>query len=44
MSTTARAAALRSRTTTADPIELEARHGAHNYHPLPVVISRSEGV
>jgi ornithine--oxo-acid transaminase len=44
MSTTARAAALRSRTTTADPIELEARHGAHNYHPLPVVISRGEGV
>jgi ornithine--oxo-acid transaminase len=45
MSTTARAAALRSRTTTTtDPIELEARHGAHNYHPLPVVISRGEGV
>jgi ornithine--oxo-acid transaminase len=44
MSTTARAAALRSRTTATDPIELETRHGAHNYHPLPVVISRGEGV
>jgi ornithine--oxo-acid transaminase len=25
-------------------IELEARHGAHNYHPLPVVLARGEGV
>jgi ornithine--oxo-acid transaminase len=25
-------------------MELEARHGAHNYHPLPVVLSRGEGV
>ena len=25
-------------------IELEDRHGAHNYHPLPVVLSRGEGV
>jgi len=25
-------------------INLEERHGAHNYHPLPVVISRGEGV
>ena len=25
-------------------IELENRHGAHNYHPLPVVLSRGEGV
>ena len=23
---------------------LEQRHGAHNYHPLPVVLSRGEGV
>ncbi len=23
---------------------LEAEHGAHNYHPLPVVLSRGEGV
>jgi len=25
-------------------IELEGNHGAHNYHPLPVVLSRGEGV
>lgn len=25
-------------------IDLEARYGAHNYHPLPVVLSRGEGV
>lgn len=25
-------------------IDLENRHGAHNYHPLPVVIDRGEGV
>jgi ornithine--oxo-acid transaminase len=25
-------------------IELESRHGAHNYHPLPVVLTRGEGV
>src|SRR4030043_365534 len=25
-------------------IELEERYGAHNYHPLDVVISRGEGV
>ena len=25
-------------------IELEQRHGAHNYHPLPVVLTRGEGV
>lgn len=25
-------------------IDLENRHGAHNYHPLPVVLSRGEGV
>ena len=24
-------------------IELEERYGAHNYHPLPVVLSRGEG-
>ena len=27
-----------------DYIELEQRYGAHNYHPLPVVISRAKGV
>src|SRR5688572_26189393 len=25
-------------------IELEDKYGAHNYHPLPVVLSRGEGV
>ena len=25
-------------------MDLEARYGAHNYHPLPVVLSRGEGV
>lgn len=25
-------------------IDLEDRHGAHNYHPLPVVLERGEGV
>ncbi len=27
-----------------DAITLENQHGAHNYHPLPVVLSRGEGV
>lgn len=27
-----------------EAIELEERYGAHNYHPLPVVLSRGEGV
>ena len=25
-------------------IEKESKYGAHNYHPLPVVLSRGEGV
>jgi len=25
-------------------MEMESRYGAHNYHPLPVVLSRGEGV
>lgn len=25
-------------------IDLEEKHGAHNYHPLPVVLSRGQGV
>jgi ornithine--oxo-acid transaminase len=29
---------------TAQIIEQNERHGAHNYHPLPVVIERAEGV
>lgn len=30
--------------SSADAIALEQKHGAHNYHPLPVVLSRGEGV
>ena len=30
--------------STLEAIELEARYGAHNYHPLPVVLTRGEGV
>jgi ornithine--oxo-acid transaminase len=29
---------------TQDFVELESRYGAHNYHPLDVVIERTEGV
>ena len=29
---------------TAYFLELEEKHGAHNYHPLPVVLERGEGV
>ena len=32
------------KTTSLDFISLEEKHGAHNYHPLPVVLSRGEGV
>ncbi|MFK7050233.1 MULTISPECIES: ornithine--oxo-acid transaminase [Flavobacterium] len=30
--------------TSAEAIGLEDKHGAHNYHPLPVVLSKGEGV
>ncbi len=30
--------------TSAELMELENRHGAHNYHPLPVVLAKGEGV
>lgn len=30
--------------TSKDYIALDERYGAHNYHPLPVVISWAEGV
>lgn len=29
---------------TKDYIELEEKYGAHNYHPLPVVLSKGEGI
>jgi ornithine--oxo-acid transaminase len=31
-------------TRTDELIQLEDKHGAHNYHPLPVVLDRGEGV
>ena len=33
-----------STTRTTHYIELEDKYGAHNYHPLPVVLSKGEGV
>jgi ornithine--oxo-acid transaminase len=30
--------------TAADAISLEEKYGAHNYHPLPVVLTKGEGV
>jgi ornithine--oxo-acid transaminase len=30
--------------SSADYIALEDKHGAHNYHPLPVVLTKGEGV
>lgn len=30
--------------TSQEAIELEEKYGAHNYHPLPVVLERGEGV
>ncbi|MCK5133202.1 MAG: ornithine--oxo-acid transaminase [Candidatus Sabulitectum sp.] len=30
--------------TSKEAIELEHRYGAHNYHPLPVVLAKGEGV
>src|SRR4051812_17187237 len=31
-------------TLAEEMMSMEARYGAHNYHPLPVVLSRGEGV
>ena len=31
-------------TSSQEAMALESRHGAHNYHPLPVVLARGEGV
>ena len=30
--------------TSEKAIELEAKYGAHNYHPLPVVLSKGQGI
>ncbi len=35
---------LDTRMSTQDYVELEERYGAHNYHPLDVVIERAQGV
>lgn len=34
----------KTKMTAADYMEKESRFGAHNYHPLPVVLERGEGV
>ena len=34
----------KSTISTAEAIALEDKYGAHNYHPLPVVLCRGEGV
>lgn len=35
---------MESKHTAKELMELENRYGAHNYHPLPVVLERGEGV
>jgi ornithine--oxo-acid transaminase len=35
---------LNTATATQKAIELEDKYGAHNYHPLPVVLAKGEGV
>jgi ornithine--oxo-acid transaminase len=35
---------LLDKVSTAEAIALEDKYGAHNYHPLPVVLSQGEGV
>jgi len=37
-------AVLKQQVTSQQAIELEDKHGAHNYHPLPVVLAKGEGV
>ncbi|MFO8067448.1 MAG: ornithine--oxo-acid transaminase [Bacteroidales bacterium] len=34
----------KNKITAKEAIALEDKHGAHNYHPLPVVLSKGEGV
>ncbi|WP_348666977.1 ornithine--oxo-acid transaminase [uncultured Polaribacter sp.] len=36
--------AVLNKLTSQEAIELENKHGAHNYHPLPVVLNKGEGV
>ena len=35
---------LKAQATSAELMALEDKHGAHNYHPLPVVLSKGKGV
>ncbi len=35
---------LQAKTLAQKAIELEDKYGAHNYHPLPVVLSKGEGI
>ena len=35
---------IETKMSSAEAIALEDKHGAHNYHPLPVVLDRGEGV
>jgi len=35
---------VKEKITSKEAIELEDKYGAHNYHPLPVVLSKGEGV
>ena len=37
-------AVMNQKMTSEEAMELENKYGAHNYHPLPVVLSRGEGV
>lgn len=35
---------MKEKLTSKETMQLEDKHGAHNYHPLPVVLSKGEGV
>jgi len=35
---------LKSKLSSDDIMKMEDKYGAHNYHPLPVVLSKGEGV
>ena len=37
-------ATLNKKLSSKEAIALEDKYGAHNYHPLPVVLSKGEGV
>ena len=35
---------IKEKISSQEAMDLENQYGAHNYHPLPVVLSRGEGV